>query len=359
MHKTPFRLILKINLLLWTAWLFFYALVLRYVVRDLETYGIALFSSINITIPLFFLSLGVWPIVRTLDWRKMSPLTFIASHLLLMNLFTIAWLAWTYGVAYLILDNMLFVMLDVRATSGWQYPQGILKYIMIAGLYYAIIYYFEVKEKELHEAELRLSLRESEWKALKAQINPHFLFNALNSVNALITSNPGSARRMLVALSDLLRHVLKENPTHTISLSRELELLHHYLELEKIRLQDRLSYQENIDPSLLSQEMPAMMLQPLVENAIKHGISQSPRGGWIRLSLERENGTIQGLVENSLAESISGKKGDAHESTGLRNLQQRLVLIYGKDVQFTAQPVTHEKIFRVRFQFPVNNEVQG
>ncbi|NIV14886.1 MAG: hypothetical protein GWN62_27545, partial [Aliifodinibius sp.] len=120
----------------------------------------------------------------------------------------------------------MFYIMDVKSIAGWQYPQGLLYYMVVSGVYYSLIFYREVKQRELRESQLRLSLRETEWKALKAQINPHFLFNALNSINALITSSPGSARQMLVKLSELLRRVLTEHPAQTITLQSELDFVH-------------------------------------------------------------------------------------------------------------------------------------
>ena len=209
----------------------------------------------------------------------------------------------------------------------------------------------------MRESNLRLSLKDAEWKALKAQINPHFLFNALNSINALITSDPQKARLMLVQLSEMLRRVLAENPSQTISLEQELAFLHQYIDLEKIRLQDRLDYQENVDQGLLDHLIPVMLLQPLVENAIKHGISKSVRGGWIKLTLQKENANISGVIENSIPQDISNNSNnDENTATGLANLQQRLDLLYGNRSQFSTMISENREKFRVQFTLPLQKE---
>lgn len=358
MQKISFRQIFRLNLLFWSAWLLFYGVVLYVQIAHLDHFIFALFSSSLVTFPLFFLGLALWPLCRWIKWGQFPAILFILLHFVLANLFAILWLGLCYGAAYLLLGNLLFHMMDVPAVAGWQYPQGLLKYMVVSGFYYALIFQREIKTRELRESNLRLSLRESEWKALKSQLNPHFLFNALNSISALITTSPGSARQMLVRLSEILRRILTENPTQTTTLEAELAFLHQYLDLEKIRLQDRLRYDEEVDPALLSCPIPVMVLQPLLENAIKHGISNLSEGGWIRLKINRDNHNLVGVVENSLASaaSFSRKKGDGQESTGLRNLQQRLALLYGGKVQFSAQPIPEERLFRVQFHFPVNGE---
>ncbi len=355
MQKISFQKILKINLIFWSGWLHFYSFIIQRQIEGIDHFAIAFMSSFFVTFPLFFLSLALWPLCRNIPWGSFPPVLFFTLHFFFANLFSTLWLILQFGSYYLVLDNLLYHIMNVDSLAGWQYPQGVLKYMVICGFYYSIIFNREIAEREIQESQLRLSLRETEWKALKAQLNPHFLFNALNSISALITSSPGKAREMIVHLSELLRRILSENPTQTVTLEEELAFVHRYLDLEKIRLQNRLSYEENVDPALLSYPVPVMMLQPLMENAIKHGISNVNKGGWVRLNIQKEAGNIVGVVENSFeAATANRRKGENQSSTGLKNLQQRLALLYGENVQFSAQPSPADKAFRVQFHFPVN-----
>ena len=294
-----FKQIAKINALFWLGWTFLYAAIVKFQVAEIPNYWIALINSLTNVLPLFLLSLLVWPLCKQLDWRSMSVWSTGILHFFLANIYTILWQLASFGTLYLIMGNSLFSIMDVRTIAGWQYPQGLLIYLMVAGIYYTLLFYYEVKERELRESRLLLSLRESEWKALKAQINPHFLFNALNSVSALISQDSNKAREMLVKLSTLLRRALSENPLQTTQLENELSFTHHYLELEKIRLGDRLTYSENISPDLQQAQVPVMLLQPLIENAIKHGINPVSSGGFLEITIEKNGELLKAISETA------------------------------------------------------------
>jgi len=348
-----FRQVAKINALFWTCWLFLYAAIVQIQVPQIPNYAIAIVNSLSNVLPLFLLSLLVWPLCKRLDWRKMSPWLTGLLHFVLANIYTILWEAIHFGSLYLIMGERINDVMDIEEIAGWQYPQGLLIYMMVAGIYYTLLFYYEVKERELRESKLLLSLRESEWKALKAQINPHFLFNALNSVNALITGDPYKAREMLVKLSELLRKVLTENPAHTIALENELEFVQHYVQLEKIRLEERLDFRLKVADGLAKEQIPVMFLQPLVENAIKHGVSPVSGGGWVELFLEKQAGGIAGKVRNSIGKPHSrATREDGTSPTGLNNLAQRLQLLYGDLAKLDIRDDTEGFIFEVSFIIP-------
>ncbi|MGH1364069.1 MAG: sensor histidine kinase [Calditrichia bacterium] len=355
-----FRQVAKINALFWSGWLFLYAAIVQIQVPQIANYGIAIFNSLTNVLPLFLLSLLVWPLCKWLDWRKMSPWFTGLLHFVLANIYTILWQVINFGGLYLAMGERIHTTMDVKVIAGWQYPQGLLIYMMVAGIYYTLLFYYEVKERELRESKLLLSLRESEWKALKAQINPHFLFNALNSVNALITGDPHKAREMLVKLSGLLRKVLTENPTHTIALEKELEFVQHYVQLEKIRLEERLDFRLMVADGLAAEQIPVMLLQPLIENAIKHGISPVSGGGWVELSLKSQAGGISGQVRNSIGEPRSrATRADGTSATGLNNLAQRLQLLYGDLANLDIRDDVAGSIFEVSFFVPPQLFKQG
>jgi two-component system sensor histidine kinase AlgZ len=176
------------------------------------------------------------------------------------------------------------------------------------------------------ETQLRLALREAELRALEAQLNPHFLFNCLNSIRGLVVENPTQAQDMITRLANILRYNLNRDVNHTVPLASEVKVVGDYLALESVRFEDRLHVRFAIGPGADQIPIPSMLLQTLVENALKHGIAPLPAGGelLIRASVERGSMTVE--VENTgrLAEPEPDSTG-----VGLDNARERLRILYG------------------------------
>jgi LytS/YehU family sensor histidine kinase len=194
---------------------------------------------------------------------------------------------------------------------------------------------------ERENDQLERAILETEGKVLRAQMNPHFVFNALNSVRALITEDPVKAKKGINQLSKLLRSSLLTERKKTISLSEELDTILDYLSLEKIRYEDRLEWKITIDKICQKAQIPPMLLQTLVENGIKHGISHSVKGGCIEISAEIVNSFIKISVINPGHLKISK---DISTGLGLVNSQNRLQLIYGKTAQIELQPLNKNQV---------------
>jgi signal transduction histidine kinase len=211
---------------------------------------------------------------------------------------------------------------------------------------WALIYFFfqysnKRLEMERENDQLERAILETEGKVLRAQMNPHFVFNALNSVRALITEDPQKAKKGINQLSKLLRSSLLTERKKTIALSEELETITDYLALEKIRYEDRLEWKITVDPACAKAQIPPMLLQTLVENGIKHGISRSVKGGVIELSAQRADNMIQISVINPGHLKPSKEK---NEGVGLLNSQNRLQLLYGKTAQIELQPLNKNQV---------------
>ncbi len=176
----------------------------------------------------------------------------------------------------------------------------------------------------------RLALREAELRALEGQVNPHFLFNCLNTIRGMISENPAQAQDMVTRLANIFRYNLQQHNVHTAPLAQEIEIVSDYLALEAIRFEDRLRVSISIDPAASNAKIPAMLLQTLVENALKHGLSNLPDGGelWIRASVKNDELTI--AVENT-GVIADAKPGGTRNTTqvGLKNARERLRLLYG------------------------------
>jgi len=184
------------------------------------------------------------------------------------------------------------------------------------------------------EVRLQLALREAELRALEAQINPHFLFNCLNSIRALVIENPPLARDMLTRFATILRYNLHRNLNHTVPLEAEVDVVSDYLALESIRLEDRLRVRFAIDPEAGKIAIPPMLLQTLVENAVKHGIAALPNGGDLVIRAAINGDSLRVDVENT--GSISGPTTGSTQ-VGLSNTRERLRILYGNNAQLDLQ----------------------
>ena len=184
---------------------------------------------------------------------------------------------------------------------------------------------------EQRAAQLREQLAQAQLEALKMQLHPHFLFNTLNAISELVHNEPEVAERMLVQLSEMLRHTLESAGAQEVPLQQELEFLNSYLQIQRTRFRDRLEIRMSIAPATLSAYVPNMLLQPLVENAIRHGIAPLARGGTIDVGAERENGSLRLSVRDNgrgVVESAPNGRGGA-QGVGLTNTRARLQQLYG------------------------------
>lgn len=198
-------------------------------------------------------------------------------------------------------------------------------------LFWSVLYFGALslqrrKWAELHQSELARALQLSELRLLKSQLNPHFLFNALNTVRALIADEPARAQKAVTQLSRTLRYTLNSGQDELVTLEQELAIVEDYLELESLRFESRLSIERNIAPAARSVRIPVMLLQTLIENAIKHGIADLPAGGVLRLSAVLEG---QGLVLQVENPCPANPAPAAHQGIGLHNAEERLRLLFG------------------------------
>ena len=177
----------------------------------------------------------------------------------------------------------------------------------------------------LRQSEMARALQHAELRLLKSQLNPHFLFNALNTVRALIAEDPTKAQRAVTRLANTLRYTLGAGQHELVSFERELEMVSDFLELEKMRFEDRLTIQREVAPGLGSTRIPVMLLQTVVENAIKHGIAEIPAGGLLRIRADLQDGALILQVENPRPLTVTRQLS---EGTGLRNAEERLRLLF-------------------------------
>jgi len=212
------------------------------------------------------------------------------------------------------------------ANSQYQF----LKYWVVVGLVQSYDYYRKYRERELKAAQLETELAQAQLDALRTQLNPHFLFNTLNSISVLMKRDVEAADRMLLQLSGLLRLALSKNEAHEIPLRQELEFLERYLQIEQTRFRDRLTVRMEIDPAALPALVPQLIFQPLVENAIKHGIADREADGMIEIRAERRNGQVCLQVRDN-GPGLNGSVDGLSAGVGLSNTRARLDHLYGAD----------------------------
>lgn len=228
---------------------------------------------------------------------------------------------------------------------------GVLFYLLSISLYYVLMAVEASREAEARALQASVLARDAELKALKAQVNPHFLFNSLNSISALTSSNPAKAREMCILLGDFLRRTLGLGEKSAIPLEEELSLVHSFLAVEKVRFGARIQMEENIDKEAMGFPIPPLLLQPLVENAVVHGIAHLVEGGWIRLDVNASNGLLSLVVENLFdPDAPPRRKG----GVGLANVRQRLAARYGNRAGFEAK--ADGERFRVAISIPAEKE---
>lgn len=212
----------------------------------------------------------------------------------------------------------------------------ILTYWAVIGLSHAVDYYRKYREREVRASQLEAQLARAQLDALRMQLQPHFLFNTLNTISVLMNEDVALANRVLLRLSDLLRLALKNTETHEVALHEELEFLRNYLEIEQTRFHDRLTVKVEVDADAVNAQVPNLILQPLVENAIRHAVAPRATRSFLEIRAVRRNGE----VELQVRDDGPGMSPDAviTEGIGLRNTRERLEKLYGPAHSFRLSP---------------------
>lgn len=260
--------------------------------------------------------------------------------------------AWV-GLSYLLLNSIFTgnenYILFLQNSIPNRIITDVLLFALLVLVYSLIVYSTNLKEKVDAEQNLKNLVREAELNMLKTQINPHFLFNSLNSISHLIKKDPDKARGMIIKLSEFLRYSLKFGDEENISLSEEIENIDRYLEIEKIRFGDKIIYTTEIDPLALNCTVPNMILQPLLENAIKHGVYESIKPVYINLKISKNLKQLQFHLSNNYEQDGVRTRG---AGIGLKNISERLRILYGRIDLLDYSELNG--VFNVYFRIPQN-----
>ncbi len=271
-------------------------------------------------------------------WLWTRPLLTLASTMLMS----------CYGIAlgWRLMHNYLYYF---WVKNAW-YPEDFMDYVSgvmgsfyillcWSGLYFGIKYYQQLQEQTEQTLKATAAAHQAQLKMLRYQLNPHFLFNTLNAISTLILDGANdTANKAVSRLSDFLRYTLDNDPMSRVSLGSELDALDLYLEIEKVRFGDRLIIEKLIESPAEKALVPSMILQPLIENAIKYAISPSEEGGTLRLSARVQRGVLVMQLSDTGPGLGNGESGHKSSGVGLKNTRERLQQLYGDHQAFTLAP---------------------
>ncbi len=339
----------KVRLISW--WLVWLILMLGQSLLFYYAYGYFTYvNAIDSLISLIIysgISLSLWYPFNFLTSAG-NKITTIITNLLLVGAISITlWVLITKYAVLLLLPERNNYLIYWDATLPYRIGLGSSFYGLIVLSYYLYISLTKLAEKKTKEARLESLLRDTELRMLRSQINPHFLFNSLNSISSLTITDPDKARTMVVKLSEFMRYSLSRKDEQPVTLRSELDNLRLYLEIERVRFGDRLTIDENINPGCLNVMIPVMLLQPLYENAIKHGVYESTESVRLNTTAMIEGDFLEISISNNYEDLFSAKKGTG---TGLLNVKRRLELSFGN--QASLRTTRENGIFTVRLFIP-------
>ena len=296
---------------------------------------------------LLLVSHGLRVYIKYKGWVQ-RPLSWLLPRLLLLNVLASV-------LAQILIHSQMVLFLDwlsfrpIVFTEVLVYTFNVNVMFCLWGLgYFSAQYFRRYRTSEIEKWKLQAALKEAELTALKAQINPHFIFNALNNIRALSREDGERSRQMITRLSDLLRYAVDMSRQEQVTVAEELAIVEDYLQLEALHYEERLRYKVEADPATLSLSLPPMSIQLLVENAIKHGISRLQGGGFLHVQLKLVQDQLQIEVENSGQLQLSSSERKGH---GLKNIRDRVRLLYGEEAFFEITNSSREAVC-ARLQIP-------
>lgn len=310
------------------AWVPLYALWMLFILTyddgaTLSGAAVGGLTSIGLAALLGF---GVWWLSGRLPWPDRVRPGFYLAHLALGSMYATVWLLAGYVVTSFRNDIPLLDLFGESRVLGWQFILGLVLYGLVAGVSYALRIRARLREQERMVARAEALAAEARLAALRARVNPHFLFNALHSVGALVRDDPSAAERAIERLGELLRHVLDDSPDDVL-LEDEWQFTRAYLDLEKLRFGDRLRLKTDLAPAALAVPVPGMTLQPLVENAIRHAVEQTSEPVEVRIEAHQQDESLVLTVWDD-GPGADPDRLDTATGSGLASLRERLAAAY-------------------------------
>lgn len=313
--------------------------------------GWSLFVLVNLIIISNYESL---PAERIIVWIGLAVLGIVITHILRLIIRKKGWLdlplkkviprviisSIISGILIYSLTTIFSVIIGSFRHEEYRWISSVAGVINLSGIslvwsliYFSLHYLENYQKAEIESLIWESAVKDFEIKTLKAQLNPHFMFNAMNSIRALIEEDPENAKIAVTKLSNILRYSLKIERTETVTLEDEIKTIQDYLDLEKIRFEERLKYNLNISPDSANVEIPPMMIQTLIENGIKHGLSKRTNGGEVSLITKVDAGNL--FIEIRNTGHLNKEQLRTSDGFGIANTKHRLNLLFGEDASFS------------------------
>ncbi|OFX22361.1 MAG: hypothetical protein A2033_09850 [Bacteroidetes bacterium GWA2_31_9] len=306
------------------------------------------FDSFISNILFAIIGLSIWFIIQYYKPAKSEIFYKGLNHFTTSIFIILIWLGITLPLLkFLFSENATYIDL-VDNSVAWRVISGIFYYSILSLIYYLFIYYNNLQEKLISEIQLNEKIKDAELNMLKSQINPHFLFNSLNSISSLTITQPEKAREMIIKLSDFLRYTISQPADKMLSLKDELENSKRYLEIEQTRFGSKLIISININDECNDVKIPAMILQPIYENAVKHGVYESTEPINIITECSIKDNFLNISIKNNFDPTAKSRKG---EGLGLKNIQERLKLIYNNDKLLKITKT--DNLFEIQLFIPI------
>ena len=320
----------------WLPFFLFWVLFFLSYAREAQTVATALSSGAVAIGSAAILGLAVWRFCASQPWPLNVRPVFYAKHLGAASIYAVLWILAMYVADAARMGKQLGELLRGGVSSrimGWQFLMGVWLYGLVAGVSYGVQTGRRARESELRALRAEAALVEARLEALRNRLNPHFLFNALHTVGALVRQDAARAESAVEKLGDMLRQTLSGDRGETVPFRDEWELTQRYLEFEQLRYEERLRVRRDIDPRSLSCSTPAFALQTLVENAVRHSIASRIEGGTVAITTRVDGGTLLISVrDDGAGGDVSAGDGSGF---GLRSLTERLKAVYGEAAQLT------------------------
>jgi hypothetical protein len=312
------------------------------------TWAFAAATALPLTTAFSFVCLSSWYVARGMPLAGTGAVRILTTALTAAVISSAIWLV--IARAWLAFLSRRFGAGDAAGALGGIHTLlfgfGVLLYLLSLAVSYLLAVFEASQEAERRGLRVQVLAREAELRSLRAQIDPHFLFNSLHSISALTTADPSAARRMCLLLADFLRDSLALGGEDRITVARELALIDRFLAIERVRFGDRL--RAEITPgNAASCLLPPLLLQPLVENAVTHGIAHVLEGGVVRVAADRRDGTLRIVAENPCDPDRPPRRGGG---VGLANVRARLRALHGADATVVAGE--HDSVWRVEVTMP-------
>lgn len=339
------KVYLRAYILVWIIVLIIHAFILHFIGEI--GWSVSFVDSAIFNINFALIGFGIWYIVRYTRLDASQVFNTFSTHLGGSLLLVSIWLFASRSALSAIYSKEEAYIQFLSDSVLWRGVIGFLYYTIIAVNYYLIQYYQDFQKQKLRESEINRLLRESELSALKSQINPHFIFNSLNSVSSLTLSDPGKAHEMVINLSSFLRYMLSSSKTQLVKLSEELKAVELYLGIEQIRFGEKLNVRVDCSENSQDLKVPQLILQPLIENAIKYGVYESTDKNNIDITCSQRKEFLIVEISNDIELGGVPAKG---QGIGLKNVKSRLELVYNNPELIEIDK--SETKFRVKLSLP-------